>query len=63
MFWNVNFFRRFGFRTISRQELDPTLREVDLFSHLKYRFTTPMLLDLARRNRGRMSGNPATRGH
>jgi amino-acid N-acetyltransferase len=62
MFWNVNFFRRFGFRTVSRKELDPTLQKVDLFSHPKYRFTTPMLLDPSGRNRKRIDWIPVARG-
>jgi N-acetylglutamate synthase-like GNAT family acetyltransferase len=45
MFWNVNFFRHFGFRAISRKNLPGNLRELDLFSSPKYRFTIPMLLD------------------
>jgi len=63
MFWNVNFFRRFGFRTVSRQDLHTQLRKMDVFSHPTYRFTTPMLLDVNRKNRPRIAGNSSARGH
>jgi len=48
MFWNVNFFRCFGFRTVSRKDLPSQLQQLDLFSSPKYRFTTPMMLDMRR---------------
>lgn len=48
MFWNVNFFRRAGFESISRKELPWELRRHPLFSAAKYRYTIPMFLKLGK---------------
>jgi N-acetylglutamate synthase-like GNAT family acetyltransferase len=49
MFWNVNFFRRAGFETISRGNLPAPLRQHSLFCSPKYKYTTPMFLEFRRK--------------
>jgi N-acetylglutamate synthase-like GNAT family acetyltransferase len=49
MFWNVNFFRRAGFETISRRNLPAPLRQHPLFCSPKYKYTTPMFLEFRRK--------------
>jgi N-acetylglutamate synthase-like GNAT family acetyltransferase len=42
MFWNVNFFRKYGFETTSRKRLPLKVQRHILFSAPKYKSTIPM---------------------
>jgi N-acetylglutamate synthase-like GNAT family acetyltransferase len=37
MFWNVAFFKRLGFETVSRHDLSPTILELPDFADVRYR--------------------------
>ena len=43
MFWNVGFFRKCGFETLSRRALPSALQVHKAFCAAKYRYTTPMI--------------------
>jgi N-acetylglutamate synthase-like GNAT family acetyltransferase len=43
MFWNVNFFRRFGFETTSRKLLPPAVAHEPLIFDPTFRKATPMI--------------------
>jgi N-acetylglutamate synthase-like GNAT family acetyltransferase len=48
MFWNVNFFRRFGFRTVSRRALPDSLQRHPLIIDPVFRYCTPMVRRIRR---------------
>jgi N-acetylglutamate synthase-like GNAT family acetyltransferase len=50
MFWNVNFFRQLGFRTLSRRDLPETLRDHPLIADKAFKYCTPMMRRLHRRS-------------
>jgi N-acetylglutamate synthase-like GNAT family acetyltransferase len=50
MFWNVNFYRKFGFETTSRKFLPKVLIDHPMIFDAAFRRSTPMILDLTRGN-------------
>jgi N-acetylglutamate synthase-like GNAT family acetyltransferase len=46
MFWNVGFFRKCGFETVSRKVLPSALQVHKAFCAATYRYTTPMIATL-----------------
>jgi N-acetylglutamate synthase-like GNAT family acetyltransferase len=52
IFWNIRFFKRMGFRTVSREKLPASLQEHPDFSSRKFPYVTPMLLFRLPRKKG-----------